>query len=94
MSTNQDPEVLKEKALVRLSPPHNWSVRQVGEEIGICYTRVWKWRKQFEKEELLVKKEKALADAEWSADQIFTFAVFSHNTFVIALPIIRFIEQQ
>ena len=75
MSTSQDPEVLKEKALVRLSPPHKWSVRQVGEEIGVCYTRVWKWRKQFEKEGLLVKKEKALADAEWSADQIFAFVL-------------------
>jgi hypothetical protein len=36
---------LKEKAIMRLMPPYNWTLRQMADEIGAGVSTVWQWRK-------------------------------------------------
>ncbi|WP_230684166.1 IS3 family transposase [Enterobacter ludwigii] len=51
-----DPE-LKERAIMHLLPPYNWSLRQVADDIGAGVSTVHGWRQQLEMEGLIAQKQ-------------------------------------
>ncbi|EDT6617095.1 hypothetical protein AH594_004758 [Salmonella enterica subsp. enterica] len=51
-----DPE-LKERAIMHLLPPYNWSLRQVADDIGAGISTVHGWRQQLEMEGLIAQKQ-------------------------------------
>lgn len=61
---------LRERAIMHLMPPYNWSLRQVADDIGVGIATVHGWRKQLELEGLIIRKVEP--GAEQSAEQIFT----------------------
>lgn len=61
---------LRERAIMHLMPPHNWTLRQVAHDIGVGTATVHAWRKQRELEELIIRKKEP--GTELSAEQIFT----------------------
>ena len=63
---------LKEKALIRLLPPYNWSLRQVADEIGTSPATVCKWRKTLEEKGLLVTEQTPQSPESWTAERKFT----------------------
>lgn len=64
---------LKEKALIRLLPPYNWSLRQVADEIGTSPATVCKWRKELEVQGVLSLSEEISQSPEnWPAERKFT----------------------
>jgi transposase len=75
MPRNEIAPELKEQALMRLLPPYSWSLRQVAKEVGTSPTTIMKWRRQLEREGLLMPSDDNNDDC--SASQIFTFVLES-----------------
>lgn len=61
---------LRERAIMHMMPPYNWSLRQVADDIGVGIATVHGWRKQLELEGLIIRKIEP--DSEHSTEQIFT----------------------
>lgn len=51
-----DPE-LKERAIMHLLPPYNWSLRQVADDIGASISTVHGWRQQLEMQGLIAENK-------------------------------------
>lgn len=47
---------LRERAIMHLMPPYNWTLRQVADDIGVGTATVHGWRKQLELEGLIIRK--------------------------------------
>lgn len=48
---------LRERAIMHMLPPYNWSLRQVADDIGVGLATVHGWRKQLEMEGLIAHKD-------------------------------------
>ncbi|MDR6352583.1 helix-turn-helix domain-containing protein [Pantoea sp. SORGH_AS_0659] len=44
MARNPVAAELKERAIMLLMPPYNWTLRQVADDIGAGTSTVWQWR--------------------------------------------------
>lgn len=61
---------MKERAIMHLLPPYNWSLRQVADDIGAGISTVHGWRQRLEMEGLITQKKDQTDNR--SPEQIFT----------------------